>query len=193
MYDGEIIRVNDKYRLRVEVDQDAENPLEWGWGTEIHEIDNYRIWRGWETPDDPVAKAAYCFHQKVRRREWTSEQRDRAIRGYLALCGDERSFEVREWRGYSKSDWATVLVLWDEKTGGNVYETWAAWRRGDVFTVIAEKATIYRSDEDPEDVIWDWEELESLGGCYLGDDYTAWGVAEESFESFPEVRDEDRE
>ncbi len=174
--DGDIIEINDTYRLMVEVDDDTESPLEWGWGTEIHEIGNYRIWRGWETPEGDLNWAAYIYHQLVRAGDWTPEQRDRAIHLYMVALGDDRAFSVEEWRGYSQSDWATCLVLWDAEEGVSVYDSWAAWRRGDVYTVVEQ---ILNEEDD------DWEDGDSIGGCYLGEGYSPEDVAREHFENYP--------
>ncbi len=180
MYVGdEVEYLNDTQRVRVEVDAYTESPLEWGWGTEIHEIDNYRIWMSWETPEDPLAYAAYLFQQKVRSGDWTEENRDRAMHLCMMLIGDTRVFEFQGYQGYSKSDWATVLVLWDEDKGANVYEDWAAWRRGDVFTVVFEELIAKCRCLDCG---VDWVETDSMGGCYLDEDYTATVVANEYFD-----------
>lgn len=183
--DGDIIQVTEDYRLKVMLDNISEDPLEWGWGTEIHEIDNYRMWRGWDGVEDGLLFAARAAVRRTRDRGWSEEQRDRAIRLYMHWLGDTRSFEVQEWRGYSKSDWATVLVLWDEKDGSNVYESWAAWRRGDVFVVAEEIRKVYVNPDDPEDIFEDWFEEDSLWGCYLDEDYTPEEVAHEHFDHYP--------
>lgn len=192
--DGDIIQINEDYRLKVELDHDSENPLDWGWGTEIHEIDNYRIWRGWERePWDDLVNMARELHYKVRRGELTTEKRDRAIHLYMVWLGDDRNFEIRKWHGYSESDWATVLVLWDpEKGGDNVYEAWAAWRRGDVYTVVEQIRKVYVSTDDPEDVYEDWFDGDSLSGCFLEDGYTPEDVAREYFLNFPSSTDKEK-
>lgn len=188
--DGDIIQINDDYRLKVELDHDSESPLNWGSGCEIIEIDNYRIWRGWETPEDPLTYAAYAAQQQVRSGRWSDEQRDRAIRLFAHWLGETRSFEVQEWRGYSQSHWATVLVLWDGENGHNVYEEWAAWRRGDVYTVVEQIRKVYVSTDDPEDVFEDWFDGDCLSGCYLEDGYTPEDVARDNFPNFPEKRED---
>lgn len=185
--DGDIIEVNENYRLTVELDHDSESPLEWGCGTEIYEIDNYRIWKGWETPNENHTYAAHLFHLKVRRGAWTPEQRDRAMHLYMLILGDTRSFEIKQWHGHSKGDWATCLVLWDAEEGSNVYEAWAAWRRGDVYIVTEQIRKVYKSVDDPDDLYEDWFDGDNLGGCYLDEGYTAEDVAKEHFESFPET------
>lgn len=189
--DGDIIKVTENYHLLVETDNDSENPLEWGWGTRIHEIDNYRIWRGWEdSPENELEYMALNLHYLYRRGVLTLEKRDRAIHLYMVWLGDTRSFEIQQYQGYSQSDWATCLVLWDAEDGGNAYEAWAAWRRGDVFSVTERIRKVYVSPEDPDDVYEDWFDGENIGGCYLDDKYTAKQVAKEHFEKYPkEVSD----
>lgn len=180
MYEG-IIKIDRDTRLRVEPDTDAENPLNWGWGTEIHEIDNYRIWMGWERePLDDLVNMARELQCLVRKGKLTEEKRDRALHLYMVYKGDTRAFEIREWRGYSKGDWATHLVLWDAEKGANVYETYAAWLRGDVFGVILETWVGYANMNDPDDIHYEWDEQEALWGCYLDDKYTAEDVAREN-------------
>lgn len=187
---GDIIEINENYRLMVGLDHDSESPLEWGWGTEIIEIDNYRIWMGWEDPADPLAYAAYAAQQQVRSGRWSDEQRDRAIQLFAHWLGETRSFEVQEWRGYSKSDWATVLVIWDEDLGANVYESWAAWRRGDVYIVIEQIRKVYVAQDDPNDTYEDWFDGDVLGGCYLDEGYTAEDVAKEYFSDYPKTKED---
>lgn len=174
--DGDIVEINDTYRLKIEQDHSAENPLDWDWPTEIHEIDNYRTWMGWEHPEGGVPYAAWEYHQRVRRGYWTSEQRDRAIHLYMVAVGDDRAFSVEEWRGYSKGDWATCLVLWDADEGGSVYDSWAAWRRGDVYGVTEQ----ILDEEDDE-----WEDGECIWGNYFDAMYSPEDVAREHFENYP--------
>ena len=180
MYEVETIQIDDDNRLVVYVDECADDPQGWGWEVELHDIDDYRMWRGWEHPDEgTVAYAAHVAHYNVRARRWTEEQRDRAIHIFKVWAGDAREFKVHEWRGYSQSDWATVLEI-GENIG--LYETYAAWRRGDVFIVEhQQRVRLYTEDGEPYDED-DWTEVDSLCGCYLDDDYTAEVVAREHFD-----------
>ena len=182
--EGDIIQINDDYRLKVVLDDSSEDPREWGWDTDILTIDSYRIWKGWEEPQEDVAKAASEFHYRVRRGRWTTEQRDRAIHLYKMLLEDNRAFEVREFRGYSPSDWATHLVLWDDKKGSNVYDAFEAWLKGDVYGVVAQKKVVWSAEGHDDE--FDWEDVDSLWGCYLDEEYTPEMVASEHFESYPE-------
>lgn len=183
MYEVETIQIDDDNRLVVYVDEFSDSPLDWGWDVEIHDIDNYNIWRGWGTPDDSVAYAAYNAQQKVRNREWTEEQRDRAIHIFKLWAGDTREFKIHDWTGYSKSDWATVLEIGEDI---GLYASYAAWRRGDVFIVKHQKRLEYvRRNGDEffyEDIHEEWEGVDSLAGCYLDDKYTALDVAREHFD-----------
>ena len=178
MYEVETIEIDEDNRLVVYVDECTDSPLGWGWDVEMHDIDDYRIWRGWETPKDPVAYAAYAAQQEVLRGRWTEEQRDRAIHIYKVLVGDTREFKVHEWRGYSQSDWATVLEI-GENIG--LYTAYAAWRRGDVFLVVHEKREQWTNADETAEMDT-WEPVDSLGGCYLDDTYTAEDVAREYFD-----------
>lgn len=178
MYEVETIEIDEDNRLVVYVDECTDSPLDWGWDVEMHDIDDYRIWRGWEQPEDPVAYAAHIAQLRVRSGHWTEEQRDRAIHIYKVWAGDDREFAVHQWRGYSQSDWATVLEI-GENIG--LYTAYAAWRRGDVFIVVHEKREQWtNADETAEMDTWEWED--SLGGCYLDDKYTALDVAREYFD-----------
>lgn len=182
--DGDIIQLNEDYRLKVTLDGDSENPLEWGWGTEILTIDEYGIhWHFKPTSD--LHNLAQAMQWNIRNKRWTPEQRDRAIHLYMVYLGDTRSFEVHEWRGYSQSDWATVLVLWDKEDGSNVYEPWASWRRGDVYTVTEEVRKVYVSPDDADDIYEDWFEGDNLSGCYLEPGYSPEDVARENFDAYP--------
>lgn len=178
MYEVETIEIDEDNRLVVYEDECTDSPLDWGWDVEMHDIDDYRIWRGWGRPEDPVAYAAYAAQQEVLRGRWTEEQRDRAIHIYKVLVGDTREFKVHEWRGYSQSDWATVLEI-GENIG--LYTAYAAWRRGDVFLVVHEKREQWTNADETAEMDT-WEPVDSLGGCYLDDNYTALDVAREYFD-----------
>lgn len=183
MYEVETIQIDDDNRLVVYVDEGTESPLDWGWDVEMHDIDNYSIWRGWENPEDPVAYAAHVAQYMVRSGKWTEEQRDRAIHIFKLWAGDTREFRVHEWRGYSQSDWATVLEIGEDN---GMYEPYAAWRRGDVFIVEHQKRLEYVLKVGDriihEDVHEEWDYVDSLGECYLNDEYTAIDVAREHFD-----------
>ena len=178
MYEVETIEIDEDNRLVVYEDECTDSPLDWGWDVEMHDIDEYRIWRGWKTPKDPVAYAAYTAQQEVLRGRWTEEQRDRAIHIYKVWVGDTREFAVHEWRGYSQSDWATVLEI-GENIG--LYTAYAAWRRGDVFIVVHEKREQWTNADETAEMDT-WEPVDSLGGCYLDDNYTALDVARDRFD-----------
>lgn len=181
MYDKnivDIIEIDADNQLVVVQDTLSESPLDWGWDVEYITIDDYRIWRGWETPEDPVAYAAHCAQYKYRDKVWTEEQRDRAVHIFKLLVGDDRDFAIHEWRGYSKSDWATFLEI-GEDTG--LFETYAQWLRGDVYGVIHRKRVVWTT-EDRDDTLETWEEENALWGCYLDEDYTAIEVAKEYFD-----------
>ena len=180
MYEVETIEIDEDNRLVVYVDECTDDPREWGWEVELHDIDGYRMWRGWEHPDDgTVEYAAHVAQYRVRAQKWTEEQRDRAIHIFKVWAGDDREFKVHERRGYSQSDWATVLEI-GENIG--LYEVYAAWRRGDVFIVEhRQRVRLYTEDGEPYEEDY-WKEVDSLGGCYLDDEYTALDVAREHFD-----------
>ena len=178
MYEVETIEIDEDNRLVVYVDECTDSPLDWGWDVEMHDIDDYRIWRGWERPEDPVAYAAHVAQQKVRARRWTEEQRDRAIHIFKLWAGDDREFAVHEWRGYSQSDWATVLEIGKEI---GLYPEYAAWRRGDVFIVEHQKREHWTNADETAEMDT-WEPVDSLGDCYLDDKYTALDVARYYFD-----------
>ena len=178
MYEVETIEIDEDNRLVVYVDECTDSPLDWGWDVEMYDIDNYRIWRGWEQPEDPVAYAAYAAQQEVLRGRWTEEQRDRAIHIYKVWAGDDREFAVHQWRGYSQSDWATVLEI-GENIG--LYASYAAWRRGDVYIVEHQKREQWTNADETAEMDT-WEYADSLGGCYLDDKYTVFDVARDHFD-----------
>ena len=178
MYEVETIEIDEDNRLVVYVDECTDSPLDWGWDVEMHDIDDYRMWRGWEQPEDPVAYAAHIAQLQVRARRWTEEQRDRAIHIYKLWAGDDREFAVHQWRGYSQSDWATVLEI-GENIG--LYTAYAAWRRGDVFIVEHQKREQWTNADETAEMDT-WEYADSLCGCYLDDEYTALDVAREHFD-----------
>lgn len=155
-------------------DEDAENPLSWGWNVEVHDIDSYDIIRGCASPSDDLALAACRFNWRFPGEAW---KRDRAIHLYMLLCGDERAFQVHEYQGYGQSDWATVLVLAEDHESLGLWDAYERWRKGDVYTVEVQRKTIWTSEYD--EVREEWEHEESISGCYLDDDYTDAMVASE--------------
>lgn len=178
MYIEDTINIDEDNRLVVYADEYNDSPLDWGWDVEMHEIDNYRMWRGWDKPEDTLAYAAYNFQNEVRRGAWTAEQRDRAIHLYQVLLEDTREFKVHDYRGYSQSEWATILEVGEDI---GLYDTYAAWRRGDVYIVEYQKREQFtNADETREMDVWD--EVDSLAGCYLSEEYTAMDVAREHFD-----------
>ena len=183
--EGEI-QINQDYRLRVVVDRYTEDPLNWGWGTEIITLDG-----DYTTVSDGgrYSSVADTLYRKVRSGVWTEEQFIRAMSLCLYLNGDDRVCYVGKYRGYIQGDWGDYLVMWDPETEGDVFDVWCRWRRGDVYVVIAEqRATYVRKIGDEifeDDSLEDWHEVDSLWGNYLDDTYTAQVVAEEHFESWP--------
>lgn len=174
----EIIQVDENNRLVVVYDDIAESPEEWT-SVEFYDIDDYRIWRGWETPQEGTVAYAACVAQyMVRGKRWTKDQRDRAIHIFKLFAGDDREFKIHDWRGYSRSDWATVLEIGEDI---GEYVTYAAWRRGDVYGVIHEKRQTWEHSEDDRE-LETWEHEDSLWGCYLDQEYTALVVASEHFD-----------
>lgn len=55
-----------------------------------------------------------------------------------------------------------------------------AWADGEVYGVILERAKVYTAEDGS--TLTNWEDSDSLWGCYLSDDYTAQTVALEHFE-----------
>lgn len=179
MYEVETIQLDETNRLVVSYDDDVSgnDPRTWGWGIELHDIDNYRMWRGWDKPENDLANFAREMHYRFGR-AGQPEKRDRAIHLYKVLTEDTREFKVHEWRGYSQSDWATVLEIGDEI---GLYNAYASWRRGGVYIVEHQKREQWtNADETAE--MYTWEYVDSLGGCYLDDEYTALDVAKDHFE-----------
>lgn len=184
--DYETIQLNSTQRLIVEQDTCSDSPLEWGWEVELHEIDNYRMWRGWDTPDDAFAAFVHEVYYKFGRNKEVAE---RAARIMLDIMGDDRVPHIHEYQGYSQSDWATYLEL-VTPGDGSMFSVYAAWRRGDVYNVILQECeppaivdvriaadgTFYTDEDEP-----DWIETESIGGCYLDDEYTAEDAARDYF------------
>lgn len=65
-----------------------------------------------------------------------------------ALTGEEARVYMFKHRGYSQSDWATVLVEADnEDTARRDFEQWSGWARGDVYGVEIQREE-YDSDDD---------------------------------------------
>ena len=116
-----------------------------------------------------------------------------------------------EHGGYWFVDRASWAAGWDAPADGftlerqaeiisSERETYRQWAEGEVYGVVLERRVTYvrviDSDSDtlPTDVDWnetrdEWDEVESIWGCYLDDSYTAQVVADEYFPLTSEERD----
>lgn len=83
-----------------------------------------------------------------------------------------------------------LLVTEDESAedprtwGTHVLEngpTMQRWLNGEVYNVDMQERKTWRNVENPGDTLTTWETVDSIGGCYLDDEYTARVVAEEYF------------
>lgn len=173
----ETIQIDEDNRITVEVDQWSDSPLDWGWDVEMHDIDNYRTWAFGETSDCTIAQVAGELHARLGK---DNAKTERALRLYLHLIGDECEVAVHDFAGHSKSHWATVLEIGNDGSMG-LYTAYAAWRRGDVYIVTHEKREQWTNSTETAEMDT-WEYFDSIGGCYLDDEYTALTVASEYFD-----------
>jgi hypothetical protein len=82
--------------------------------------------------------------------------------------------------GKSKAEWEAAIIKGER-------ETYRQWAEGEVYGVILERLVTWArmlddGTADRLDTRDEWEEVESVWGCYLDDTYTAQDVANESWE-----------
>lgn len=174
--------VGERDRIRVVADEwERECPIEWNpTDTGMLTIRAPRDYNGWNNGDEADAVKQRILlsgeYDTERGRGWMDDATQAGIR-YLK----RRGYDVAEvsLAGYSQGDWADVLIWAKPNPDGTSWlpgliETVQQWFRGDIYTLIHERAVDYvrtdnREADDPD--LTEWEMVDSLGGCYI-DDYS---------------------
>jgi hypothetical protein len=198
----EIIQLTDTARLRVEVDDDASNPRANGdyqmtgfvkiagrgdsrtidvapyyddpirIGEAHDRLAGQPFARGW---NDPVARWAKVYHGM--HVEYDSEHGGYWFVDRQAFAENWPDLKPGSTEGLAKQ----AEVIAQER------EQYRQWADGEVCGVILERLVTWArmlddGTADRLDTRDEWEEVESVWGCYLDDTYTAQDVANESWE-----------
>lgn len=175
MYEVETIQIDEDNRIVVYYDEGTEDPREWGWGEQVLEM-NYRY--GYEVENPEGEELVDVFNQ-VYDRTASMDKAERAMRLWMYLTGETRAVEFRDVRVYR--DVYNYLVIGETTEQIDSFMgVFSTWMNGEVYLVVHEKREQWtNADETAEMDTWEWED--SLGGCYLDDEYTAIDVARDHF------------
>lgn len=148
------------------------------------------LYRRRERSYELVKRWAFAFHGM-------HVEYDREHGGFWFVAGADAKTAATPVDDYSRAlfydNWPE-LTLWSaehramqEKVIEQEQETYRQWAEGEVYGVILERSETWcriLSDgtADRLDTRNEWDEVDSLWGCYLDDDYTAKVVACESFD-----------
>lgn len=176
MYEVETIQIDDDNRLVVYVDEYTDDPRGWGWGVKVNEM-NYRY--GYEVQNDDYDPAVSMFNEVYDRTADTGKAL-RAMQLWMKLEDDNRVAKFVDVRVY-RDVYNYLVTGEDEDSIDGFMEVFSTWMNGEVYVVAHEKREHWtNADETAEMDTWEWED--SLGGCYLNDEYTALEVAREHFD-----------
>ena len=145
-----------EYRLRVEQDELAENPLTWDNGEFVMTGGRHGTWGSAEHELARVFELAEKHGQDGEAAAERHIKRNGIVAERLVIGGN---------------DWVEGYVIAGD-SGYAETETYEAWRNGEVYVVFLEGKC---------ECCGEWRIEDSLGGCYLDDDYTARDVAREYF------------
>ena len=177
---GEIIQIDEDHRLRIEVDEFSESPLDWGWGDEVFCISDHRRMPGddWDHGDGSLPDFIMSM---ITYKSWTWEQVERMAHLWLVYNGYEnKKVELREYHASYSRNWGQYLVVSDKENRATIWDPFVQWLDGDVYGVILEKRTQWTNGVN-DDTMDTWDEVESLWGNYLDETYNALAVAREYF------------
>jgi hypothetical protein len=205
---SEIIELTETARLLVEQDADAENPRkDWDMATGFVKIGDRGDSRLARVPAvhrfDRLSEAYYrlldtagiyftdvLFRAYVRAEAQTARwarifyglhvEYDHEHGGFWFVAPEQIKVNNEHGGDWSSLEKQAEVIASEQKT----YRQWA---EGEVYTVVLERVATFEkvthhSDGTLEQVAGsEWEVVESIGGCYLDDDYTAQVVASEYF------------
>lgn len=170
-----VFEVVDGFRVRVE-QSDCEYTLEELIGDDagvqsIMVADRLAPIRTNDEVVDVVERAVESFHYYSHQFSYQSK-RERVIGAWLGASG--YLYEFVSLRGYSKGEWADVVVYVkdDYETSSEylkgVVQTVRAWFRGDVYRFVLEEAKVFTAEDGEQ--LTEWREVESCGGWVSSDD-----------------------
>lgn len=177
MYEVETIPVDDDNRLVVYYDDSSgDDPRDWGWGVSVLEM-NYRY--GYEVENPEGDEAVNVFNYVIDRTA-DDVKAERAMRLWMYLSGDTRAVEFRDVRVYR--DVYNYLVFGEDSDQIDGFmDVFSRWKNGEIYLVVHQKREQWTNADETEEMdTWEWED--SIGGCYLDDEYTAEVVAREYFD-----------
>lgn len=176
MYEVETIQIDEDNRIVVHYDEGSEDPREWGWDEKVYEL-NYRY--GFEADNHDRDPVIDVFNQ-VYDRTADLDKAMRAMSLWMSLGDDTRVVRIVDVHVYR--DTYNYLVIGESQDSiGSFMDVFSRWLQGEVYIVVHEKREQWtNADETAEMDTWEWED--SIGGCYLDDEYTAEVAARENFE-----------
>lgn len=201
---SDIIELTDTARLRIEQDQDAENPRkEVEMATGFVKIGQRGDSRLDEVPavheDTARLHDAYyhmldtsnIYHTDILFRAYIHAETlvaryarifhglhveyDHEHGGFWFVAPAEIKINVEHGGDWSSLEKQAEVIKQER-------ETYRQWAEGEVSGVILERKHGYTRDDDPSIGIEQWEQEESIWGNYLDDDYTPQVVADEFFD-----------
>lgn len=155
-------------KIKVSYDEFPENPMEWGEGHEFVQISQPRIGGGYILGlDADEAVGAYLSQYLLNDEEIT----EAVIKHYQRRGWIAKELKLR---GYSQGDWLDGVYAYDPDNYGDMSEALDVYFKGEVYTVqLVDVCNCCGIDG---------EIIDSLGGCYLDDNYTPIDVAREHFD-----------
>ena len=109
--------------------------------------------------------------QEWQQHDWNNGELETALSKSISRNGYSHIY--LNLRGYSQSDWAYVVLYWNEDwlsdVSGIINEL-EAWFRGDVYTIALEELVTYTNAARPMGIIERWEIVDSTSQVILSDD-----------------------
>ena len=156
--------VNTRYKVQVWHDYDAPNPL-----NDFDGLDPLAVVAaGYSSINDDLDSFTLeaIIAEVFDRQGYRDIERSVTIVNRLAQLADmpERIY-VFNHRGYSQSDWGTVIVesAEGEDYANNTFDIWSTWAKGDVYGVTVD------TEERDECGHWHETDTDSLWGIYADD------------------------
>lgn len=178
MYVAEEIQLDDDNRLVVRYDEDNDSPLDWGWEVELHKIEyGYDGWRIHEADGEPLVR----LFNGLEERLGSTEKVQRAIHLYQVLTNDTRYVTMVDI-GVYRDRYIYMVIADSEEEANSIIDVYTKYLNGEVYIVQHEQRERFESVDNPGTFIDAWNLVDSIGGCYLDDDYTAEVVAREHFD-----------
>ena len=176
MYEVETIEIDEDNRLVVYYDEDSEDPREWVCDVNVNEM-NYQY--GYEVRNDEYDPAVSMFNE-IYDRTADTDKALRAMQLWMKLEEDERAAKLVDVR--VGRDVYNYLVTGEttEQIDGFM-EDFSTWMNGEVYIVVHQKREQWTNADETAEMDT-WEPVDSLGGCYLDDNYTALDVARDYFD-----------